>query len=72
MENQSNDSSKCPFNNGNINNQAATGTKNRDWWPKQLKVNILRQNSVLSNPMEKDFSYTEAFKSLDLGAVKKD
>ncbi len=72
MENQPNDISKCPFHNGNINNEAATGTKNRDWWPKQLKVNILRQNSALSNPMDQDFNYHEAFKSLDLEAVKKD
>ncbi|THF52849.1 catalase/peroxidase HPI [Flavobacterium supellecticarium] len=72
MENQPNDISKCPFHNGNINNEAATGTKNRDWWPKQLKVNILRQNSALSNPMDQDFNYPEAFKSLDLEALKKD
>lgn len=72
MENQPNDISKCPFHNGNINNEAATGTKNRDWWPKQLKVNILRQNSTLSNPMDQDFNYPEAFKSLDLEALKKD
>jgi len=72
MENQPNDISKCPFHNGNTNNEAATGTKNRDWWPKQLKVNILRQNSALSNPMDQDFNYHEAFKSLDLEAVKKD
>ncbi|CAM3750408.1 catalase/peroxidase HPI [Flavobacterium chungbukense] len=72
MENQSNDISKCPFHNGGIDNQAASGTKNNDWWPKQLKVNILRQNSPLSNPLNKDFDYAEAFKSLDLEAVKKD
>jgi catalase-peroxidase len=51
---------------------AATGTKNSDWWPKQLKVNILRQNSSLSDPMGENFNYAEAFKSLDLEAVKKD
>lgn len=72
MENQSNDISKCPFHNGSMDNAAATGTKNRDWWPKQLKVNILRQNSALSNPMNTDFNYAEAFKTLDLEAVKKD
>ncbi len=48
------------------------GTKNRDWWPNQLKLNILRQHSSLSNPMGKDFNYAEAFKSLDFDAVKKD
>ncbi len=72
MDNQSNDISKCPFHNGSMDKQAASGTKNHDWWPKQLKVNILRQNSLLSNPMDKDFNYAEAFKTLDLEAVKKD
>ncbi|TPG36203.1 catalase/peroxidase HPI [Flavobacterium pectinovorum] len=72
MENQSNDISKCPFHNGSKDKEAATGTQIGDWWPKQLRVNILRQNSVLSNPMNKDFDYAEAFKSLDLEAVKKD
>ncbi|WP_269236503.1 catalase/peroxidase HPI [Flavobacterium flavigenum] len=72
MENQSNDISKCPFHNGSIDKAAASGTKNRDWWPKQLKINILRQNSSLSDPMGNDFDYAEAFKTLDLEAVKKD
>ncbi|PAM96328.1 catalase/peroxidase HPI [Flavobacterium sp. IR1] len=72
MENQSNDISKCPFHNASMDNEAATGTKNRDWWPKQLKVNMLRQNSALSNPLNEDFNYAEAFKTLDLEAVKKD
>lgn len=72
MDNQSNDISKCPFHNGSMDKVAATGTKNRDWWPKQLKVNILRQNSSLSDPLGENFNYAEAFKSLDLEAVKKD
>ena len=72
MENQSNDISKCPFHNGSMDNVAATGTKNRDWWPKQLKVNILRQHSPLSDPMGQHFNYAEAFKTLDLEALKKD
>lgn len=72
MDNQSNDISKCPFHNGSMDKQAAAGTKNLDWWPKQLKVNILRQNSLLSNPLDKDFNYAEAFKSLDIEALKKD
>jgi len=50
----------------------ASGTKNRDWWPNQLKLNILRQNSSKSNPMGQDFIYAKEFKSLDLKAVKKD
>jgi catalase-peroxidase len=49
-----------------------SGTKNIDWWPNQLKLNILRQHSPLSNPMGDGFNYAEAFKSLDLGALKKD
>ena len=72
MENQSNDISKCPFHNGSMDKVAATGTKNRDWWPNQLKVNILRQHSPLSDPMGQNFNYAEAFKTLDLEALKKD
>ncbi|HSD09127.1 peroxidase family protein, partial [Flavobacterium sp.] len=76
MENNSNPNAngdgKCPFS-GNVSKQhAGPGTKNTDWWPKQLQVKILRQNSSLSNPMEEDFNYAEAFKSLDLNAVKND
>jgi catalase-peroxidase len=48
------------------------GTSNRDWWPNQLNLRILHQNSDLGNPMEKDFNYAEEFKKLDLEAVKKD
>ncbi|WEK18256.1 MAG: catalase/peroxidase HPI [Candidatus Pedobacter colombiensis] len=72
MDKESNDISKCPFHNGSMkHNVGGGGTKNRDWWPNQLKLNILRQHSSLSNPMG-DFNYAEAFKSLDLEAVKKD
>ena len=67
------DITKCPFFNGSMNNNSAGGgTRNRDWWPNQLKLNILRQQSQLSDPMDKDFNYAEAFKSLDLEAVKQD
>jgi len=52
--------------------QAGGGTRNRDWWPNQLKVSILRQHSSLSDPMGEDFDYAKEFKSLDLDAVKKD
>ncbi|RDC56200.1 catalase/peroxidase HPI [Pedobacter chinensis] len=73
MENKSNDISKCPFHNGSMNNNVGGGgTRNQDWWPNQLKLGILRQHSSLSNPMDKDFNYAEAFKSLDLEAVKND
>ncbi len=72
MEN-SNDIGKCPFHNGTLKqNTGGGGTKNRDWWPNQLKLNILRQHSSLSNPMGEAFDYAAAFKSLDLEAVKKD
>lgn len=65
---------KCPFTGATAKavQSAGGGTRNRDWWPNQLKLNILRQNSQLSNPMEESFNYAEEFKSLDLAAVKKD
>ncbi|MCR9013690.1 catalase/peroxidase HPI [Aquiflexum gelatinilyticum] len=66
------DLSKCPFHNGQLSQAAGAGPRNRDWWPNQLKLNILRQHSSLSNPMEENFNYAEAFKSLDLSEVKKD
>ena len=58
---------KCPF-----NHTAGSGTSNRDWWPKQLRVDLLAQHSSKSNPMGEDFAYAAAFKSLDLAAVKAD
>ena len=73
MENYSGDISKCPVHGGaQKHNVGGSGTSNRDWWPNQLKLNILRQNSSLSNPMGEDFDYASAFRSLDLEAVKKD
>ncbi|WP_421943153.1 catalase/peroxidase HPI [Pedobacter sp.] len=73
MEKDPNDISKCPFHNGTMkHNVGGGGTRNHNWWPNQLKLNILRQQSSLSNPMDKDFSYVEAFNSLDLEAVKND
>ncbi len=63
---------KCPFSGGALKQTAGSGTRNRDWWPNQLKLNILRQFSNLSNPMGGSFNYAEEFKSLDLAAVKKD
>ncbi len=63
---------KCPFLNGSLKTTAGGGTSNRDWWPNQLKLNILRQHSELSNPMGEDFDYAEEFKKLDLAAVKQD
>ncbi len=73
MENNKNTSeSKCPFSGGAAKQSAGFGTRNEDWWPNQLKLNILRQHSSLSNPMGEEFSYADAFNSLDLDAVKKD
>ena len=63
---------KCPFTGGTHKQSAGSGTRNRDWWPNQLKLNILRQHSSLSNPMGESFNYAEEFKSLDLAALKKD
>jgi catalase-peroxidase len=62
---------KCPFS-GAVKQVAGRGTQNVDWWPNQLKLNILRQHSSLSNPMGETFDYAAAFKSLDLAEVKKD
>jgi len=58
---------KCPF-----KHTAGGGTSNRDWWPSQLKLELLQQHSSKSNPMGEDFNYAQEFKSLDLAAVKKD
>jgi len=74
MEN-GNDISKCPFHNGSAKQNltvAGGGTTISDWWPKKLKVSLLRQHSNLSDPMDPDFDYAEEFKKLDLEAVKQD
>ncbi|MFD2935116.1 catalase/peroxidase HPI [Spirosoma flavum] len=63
---------KCPFINGELNKSAGGGTRNRDWWPNQLRLNILRQHSSLSDPMGEKFNYAEEFKTLDLAEVKND
>ena len=60
-------SGKCPF-----HHAAGGGTSNHDWWPNQLRLDILRQHSSRSNPTGEDFNYAEAFESLDLKAVKQD
>jgi len=61
------ENSKCPF-----NHAAGGGTSSQDWWPNRLRLDILRQHSSKSNPMDEDFDYAAAFKSLDLEVVKKD
>ncbi|PYH89541.1 bifunctional catalase-peroxidase Cat2 [Aspergillus ellipticus CBS 707.79] len=63
--------SKCPFANSNAN-IGGGGTRNTDWWPEQLKLDILRQHSPASNPLTPGFDYAAAFNSLDYFAVKKD
>jgi catalase-peroxidase len=60
---------KCPFGGGTA---AGAGARNYNWWPNQLRLNILRQHSSLSSPEEPNFNYAKAFQSLDLRAVKKD
>lgn len=54
---------KCPFHGGALKTSAGGGTRNRDWWPNLLKLNILRQYSSLSNPMDEKFNYAEEFKN---------
>ncbi len=63
---------KCPFSGAGQSHGAGGGTQNRDWWPNQLRLNILHQHSSRSNPMEEDFDYAAEFQSLDLDAVKQD
>ncbi|MFM9838753.1 MAG: catalase/peroxidase HPI [Cyclobacteriaceae bacterium] len=63
---------KCPFHGGALKQSAGGGTSNRDWWPNQLKLNILRQHSSLSNPLDEKFNYAKEFKSLNLKALKKE
>ena len=71
MENN-NAEGKCPFTGASTSSKKSNGTRNSDWWPNQLRLNVLRQNSNLSNPMDESFDYATEFKSLDLNAVKKD
>ena len=72
MHHNGNGEGQCPFLNGTLKQGAGGGTTNRDWWPNQLNLNILRQHSLLSDPMDPDFDYAAAFKSLDLETLKKD
>ncbi|UWG99260.1 catalase/peroxidase HPI [Dehalobacter sp. DCM] len=63
---------KCPVTGNTKKAISGGGTSNKDWWPNQLNLKILHQNSSLSNPMGADFKYSEEFKKLDLPAIKKD
>ena len=68
----SSDASQCPFLIGTQKKTAGGGTSNRDWWPNELKLNILRQHAAKNNPLGDDFNYAEAFNSIDFAALKKD
>jgi len=70
--NDSGKSGQCPVMHGAHARTTSGGTSNRDWWPNQLNLKILHQNSALSNPMGPSFDYAEAFKKLDIDAVKHD
>jgi catalase-peroxidase len=73
MEDHSEKMSKCPVTGATGKHHVgASGTKNRDWWPNQLKLNVLRQHSSKSDPMGGSFNYAEEFNSLDLKAIKND
>ncbi len=63
---------KCPFTSGAVKFTTESSRSNRDWWPKMLNLNILRQHSAKSDPMGEDFNYAEEFKTLDYAALKKD
>ncbi len=63
---------KCPVMHGAQTKNSGGGTSNREWWPNQLNLKILHQNSSLSNPMSQGFNYADEFKKLDLNALKKD
>ena len=69
MTNNSNPASKCPVMHGGM---TASGKSNTDWWPESLNLDILHQHDRKSNPMEDDFNYREAVKSLDFAALKQD
>ncbi|WP_298540554.1 catalase/peroxidase HPI [uncultured Aquimarina sp.] len=74
MDNTNNggDISKCPFMGGPQKESAGAGTSNRDWWPNELKLNILRQNATKSDPMGNDFDYAAAFNSINYDELKAD
>ena len=66
------DASKCPFLSGDQKKTAGRGTSNRDWWPNELKLNILRQHAPKSNPLGEDFDYAKAFNSINYDELKQD
>ena len=72
MENQNASQAQCPFTAAPGTRAAAGARTNRDWWPQQLKLNLLHQHAPASNPMEPGFDYAQAFRQLDLAALKQD
>ena len=72
MNNNDGNIGQCPFMGGTQKQTAGSGTSVRDFWPNELKLNILRQNGEASNPMAKDFDYATAFNSIDYAELKKD
>jgi catalase-peroxidase len=72
FKNTNGSTGKCPFSSEIVKKGAGGGTRNHDWWPNQLNMNILRQHSNKSNPMGADFDYAEAFKNIDYDALKND
>ena len=66
------DDNKCPVTGADHKHTYSSGTSNRDWWPNQLNLKVLHQNSALSNPMDSAFNYAEEFKKFDLKALKQD
>lgn len=74
MQDSSNDMGKCPFHQQSVQKVKATGsgTRNKDWWPNALNLDMLRKHSSKSNPMNEDFDYPKAFESLDYYALKED
>ena len=71
-EQNGNGSGKCPFSSGAFKYTHGTFRANRDWWPNQLKLDILRQHTSKSDPMGSEFNYAEEFKNLDYKGLKKD
>lgn len=72
MDESKSNGNGCPFHGGQSMTEAGGGTANKDWWPNKLNLDILRQHSSRSNPMDEDFNYADEFSKLDLSAVKQD
>lgn len=71
-ENNNQSAGKCPFMHGSLTKNESTATTSKNWWPNQLNLKILHQQSSLTTPMKEDFNYAQAFKTLDLQALKQD